>query len=121
MSGSQVPIDEARAGIDEANERMGEKGLRVLAFAARFVGDDEHGAMAEDPMSLTHELASVDEDGLVRVWALDLDDLITIAKDRLTRTLTDAECRQYLLREALRKNGRLPRAAKPGDDPEPEA
>ena len=41
-------------------------------------------------------LASVDEHGLVRVWALDLDDLIAIAKDRLTRTLTDAECRQYL-------------------------
>ena len=35
MSGSQVPIEEARADIDAANERMGEKGLRVLAFAAR--------------------------------------------------------------------------------------
>jgi WD40 repeat protein len=42
------------------------------------------------------KLASVDEDGLVRVWALDLDDLIAIATDRLTRPLTDDECRQYL-------------------------
>lgn len=41
-------------------------------------------------------LASSGEDGLVRVWALDLDDLIDIAHERLTRTLTDAECRQYL-------------------------
>ena len=42
------------------------------------------------------KLASVGEDGLVRVWALDLDDLIAIANDRLTRTLTEDECRQYL-------------------------
>jgi WD40 repeat protein len=41
-------------------------------------------------------LASVGADGYVRVWALDLDDLIEIAKSELTRTLTDEECRQYL-------------------------
>ena len=41
LSGSQVPIAEARDGIEAANERMGEKGLRVLAFAARLVADDE--------------------------------------------------------------------------------
>ena len=42
-------------------------------------------------------LASNDaEDGLVRVWALDLDELIAIATDRLTRTLTEDECRQFL-------------------------
>ena len=41
-------------------------------------------------------LASVADDGLVRVWALDLDDLMAIANDRLTRTLTDDECRRYL-------------------------
>ena len=34
LSGSQIPIGEARAGIDSANKRMGESGLRVLAFAA---------------------------------------------------------------------------------------
>ncbi len=42
------------------------------------------------------KLASVDEDGLVRVWTLELDELIAIAQDRLTRTLSDDECRQYL-------------------------
>jgi WD40 repeat protein len=41
-------------------------------------------------------LASVSGDGVVRVWALDLDDLVEIAKGELTRKLTDAECRQYL-------------------------
>jgi WD40 repeat protein len=41
-------------------------------------------------------LASVGAEGIVRVWALDLDDLIEIAQRRLTRTLTDEECQQYL-------------------------
>jgi WD40 repeat protein/DNA-binding SARP family transcriptional activator len=41
-------------------------------------------------------LASLDEGGMVRVWALDLDELISIARSRLTRTLDDEECRQYL-------------------------
>lgn len=41
-------------------------------------------------------LASASPDGLVRVWALDLDDLIRIARAELTRGLTEEECRQYL-------------------------
>ena len=65
MSGSQVPIADARAGIDEANDRMGEKGLRVLAFAARFVDDDELDGIAADPMSLVHELAFVGLVGII--------------------------------------------------------
>jgi WD40 repeat protein/DNA-binding SARP family transcriptional activator len=34
--------------------------------------------------------------GAARVWALDLDDLIGIAKRSVTRALSDEECRQYL-------------------------
>jgi WD40 repeat protein len=41
-------------------------------------------------------LASLSADGLVQVWAVDLDDLIAIAGDRITRPLSDDECRQYL-------------------------
>jgi WD40 repeat protein len=44
------------------------------------------------------ELASVGVDGTVRLWAVDLDDHIEIARDELTRTLTDEECQQYLHR-----------------------
>jgi WD40 repeat protein len=32
----------------------------------------------------------------VHVWALDVDRLLQIARQRVTRSLTDAECRQYL-------------------------
>ena len=41
-------------------------------------------------------LASMDESGVARVWALDLDDLIDIAHARLTRGFSEDECRQYL-------------------------
>lgn len=35
-------------------------------------------------------------DGVARVWALDLDDLLEIAEEEVTRSLTDEECGQYL-------------------------
>ncbi len=35
-------------------------------------------------------------DGTTRVWTLDLDELIDIAHDRVTRGLTTTECKQYL-------------------------
>ena len=41
-------------------------------------------------------LASLGTDGLVRVSALALDDLISMAEQRLTRSFTDEECRQFL-------------------------
>ncbi len=30
------------------------------------------------------------------MWALDIDDLLEIAKGEVTRSLTDDECRQFL-------------------------
>jgi WD40 repeat protein len=40
-------------------------------------------------------LASSADDG-TRVWALDIDDLLEIARQNVTRSLSDDECRQYL-------------------------
>jgi WD40 repeat protein len=40
-------------------------------------------------------LASRAYDG-IRIWALDIDDLLDIARRNVTRSLTDAECRRYL-------------------------
>ena len=65
LSGSQVPMAQALAGIEAANVRMGEKGLRVLAFAARLVDPDEVDQMAEDPMALTRELSFVGLAGII--------------------------------------------------------
>ncbi|MFC6285413.1 BTAD domain-containing putative transcriptional regulator [Nocardioides sp. GCM10027113] len=44
-------------------------------------------------------LLSVGESGLARVWALDLDDLVDLAHGRLTRGLTEDECRRFLHRD----------------------
>jgi Ca2+-transporting ATPase len=65
LSDAQTPISEARPDIDAANARMGEQGLRVLAFAARFVTDDELDAMSADPMSLTQNLGFVGLVGII--------------------------------------------------------
>jgi WD40 repeat protein/DNA-binding SARP family transcriptional activator/class 3 adenylate cyclase len=42
------------------------------------------------------KLASSSPCGGVRIWALDIDDLLEIARREVPRTLTDEECRQYL-------------------------
>ena len=65
LSGAQVDIAQARGGIEAANERMGQKGLRVLAFAARIVTAEEMPAMTADPMSLTRELGFVGMVGII--------------------------------------------------------
>ena len=42
------------------------------------------------------KLASTGWCGVVRIWALDIDDLLEIARHEAGRSLTDDECRQYL-------------------------
>ena len=65
LSGAQLPIAEAHHEIVAANQRMAGQGLRVLAFAARLVSDDELTAMTADPMSLTRALGFVGMVGIV--------------------------------------------------------
>ena len=43
LSGRRCRSSEAQAELDAANRRMGEQGLRVLAFAARLIGDEDAG------------------------------------------------------------------------------
>ena len=79
LSGSQVPIAEVRADLDAANVRMGEQGLRVLAFAARLVAEDELDVMTEDPMSLTQGLAFVGMAGMIDPLRAEAKDAVTTA------------------------------------------
>ncbi len=65
LSGSQVPIADVRAELDAANARMGEKGLRVLAFATRLIAEDEVEKMQADPMAMTQGLAFVGMAGMI--------------------------------------------------------
>ena len=41
-------------------------------------------------------LVTVWDDGITRIWTLDPDELVDIARQRVTRGLTTAECQQYL-------------------------
>jgi WD40 repeat protein len=41
-------------------------------------------------------LATSGPDGTTRIYVLPLDDLVALAKSRLTRSLTTEECQQYL-------------------------
>ncbi|HET6986389.1 MAG TPA: cation-transporting P-type ATPase [Kribbella sp.] len=81
LSGSQLPIAESAAGISDANLRMGQQGLRVLAFAARLVAADELATMTSDPMSLTQGLSFVGLAGII-------DPLRAEAKDAVRTALT---------------------------------
>jgi WD40 repeat protein len=46
------------------------------------------------------KLASTSACHDVRIWALDIDDLLEMARREVTRSLTGEECRQYLHLEA---------------------
>jgi WD40 repeat protein len=78
-SGDEVRVFDARSGaaLQEFRHRAA-----VEVFKVVFSPD---GSM----------LASRADDG-TRVWALDIDDLLAIARKNVTRSLSDEECRQYL-------------------------
>jgi WD40 repeat protein len=45
-------------------------------------------------------LAALDASNRLRIYALPLDEVVSIAQDRVSRTLTDAECRRFLHRDS---------------------
>lgn len=75
-----VRVWRARTGESLAVLRPAE---RVAATGALFTRDGRH-------------LVTMWEDGVARVWTLDTDELVRIAGRRLTRALTDGECKRYL-------------------------
>jgi WD40 repeat protein len=55
------------------------------------------------------KLASASPCGGLRIWALDIRDLLEIARREVPRTLTDEECRQYLhIDQCARRSSRDP-------------
>jgi Ca2+-transporting ATPase len=63
--GELVPIDQVRDEVVAANRRLSEQGLRVLAFAARGLSDDEMQAALDDPMGAVRDLVMVSLVGIV--------------------------------------------------------
>jgi P-type Ca2+ transporter type 2C len=81
LSGTQVPIEQERPGIEAANRQMGEKGLRVLAFAARLLDDTDDGAIAQDPMGYTRGLSFVGMVGIIDPLRTEAKGAVQVALD----------------------------------------
>jgi WD40 repeat protein/serine/threonine protein kinase/class 3 adenylate cyclase len=64
------------------------------------------------------ELATASEDGTLRVFTLDVDELVALARSRLSRGLTEVECRQYLHVDRCPDTGASPASPEPPDLPE---
>jgi WD40 repeat protein len=59
--------------------------------------------VAFNPVHGGEQLAVASADGIVRMFVLKIDDLMELAKNRLTRTLTMEECQKYLHTEQCRR------------------
>jgi WD40 repeat protein/energy-coupling factor transporter ATP-binding protein EcfA2 len=80
-------------------------GQRLLTFSGH-TGGIWHVAFSPDGAWL----ATASADGTAKIYPLEIDQLIARAQARLTRTLTQEECRQYLHLEKCPDPTSLPRA-----------
>ncbi len=78
--GEQIPIARVREEVLAANQQLSEKGLRVLAFAARNLDDAAMSSAIADPMSSVRDLLLVALVGII-------DPLRAEAKDAVRRAL----------------------------------
>jgi WD40 repeat protein len=85
--GGTIATGDAAGAVRLWNATTGDLKLSLRGHTAMVVG------LSYSPDG--RRLASTDGDGTVRVWANDIDDLIQLASDRLTRGLTEAECASY--------------------------
>ena len=79
LLGGQVPIEQTRAGIEAANQRLAEHGLRVLAFAARLIDEADVPAAVADPMSFTQELSFLAMVGIIDPLRPEAKDAVRVA------------------------------------------
>jgi Ca2+-transporting ATPase len=63
--GELVPMDQVRQDLLDANQQLSEKGLRVLAFAARGLSADTMRSAADDPMGEVHDLILISLVGII--------------------------------------------------------
>jgi WD40 repeat protein len=110
-TGKRVTALEGHAGVisDVAFDATGERVATastdgsVRIWDAR-TGEQQLALRLAQPLAVSSVSFSPDgkrlvtawADGITRVWTLDLDELIDIARTRVTRDLTSVECRRYL-------------------------
>ena len=83
----------ATAALDDTVKIWDDGGGEVLTLPVR-----TPGVLAFDPTGAL--LAVPSADGSVRIYVMPVDQLLDLARSRLTRSFTDAECIRYLHEEA---------------------
>jgi P-type Ca2+ transporter type 2C len=79
--GGQVPIAEVREDLLAANQELSERGLRVLAFAARDLGTPAMEAALADPMASVTDLVLVALVGIIDPLRVEARDAVRVALD----------------------------------------
>jgi Ca2+-transporting ATPase len=79
LAPDHTDIGEARAAIDAANEDMGSRGLRVLAFAARVLNASDEAVMQSDPKALAENLGFVAMVGIIDPLRPEAKDAVAVA------------------------------------------
>ncbi len=79
--GEQVPIADVRDDILAANQQLSERGLRVLAFAARELDDAAMSAALDDPMGAVGDLTFVALVGIIDPLRAEAKDAVRVALD----------------------------------------
>ena len=78
-NGDRKAMADAKADLLAANQELSEKGLRVLAFAARGLHDDQFAAAVEDPMGAVEDLDLIALVGIIDPLRLEARDAVTQA------------------------------------------
>jgi Ca2+-transporting ATPase len=77
--GELVPMADVRDEILAANQQLSERGLRVLAFAARDLDDSQMAAADADPMAAVTDLALVALVGIIDPLRTEARDAVAVA------------------------------------------
>src|SRR4051795_5771585 len=77
--GEQVPIGAVRGAVLAANQQLSERGLRVLAFAARDLDDAAMSAAIAEPMAAVTDLVLVALVGIVDPLRTEARDAVHVA------------------------------------------
>ena len=78
--GEQVPIEQVRDELLDANRQLSERGLRVLAFAIRDLPSDAMTAALDDPMGEVHDLVLISLVGIIDPLRAEAVDAVRIAR-----------------------------------------
>ena len=87
--GEQVPIGTVRDEILAGNRKLSERGLRVLAFAARDLDDAAMSAAMADPMAAVTDLVLVAIVGIMDPLRTEAKDAVHVALGRRDRRADD--------------------------------